>query len=58
MLKKNGLTQLGYETISTYITFVDTNNLFMRRLFFSLLRLGNLGANHFFFMKEAGGIDG
>ncbi len=58
MLKKNGLTQLGYETISTYITFVDTNNLFMRRLFFSLLRLGNLGADHFFFMKEAGGIDG
>ncbi len=52
MLKKNGLVQLGYETISTYITFVDTNNLLMRKLFFFLLRLGNLGADHFFFMRK------
>jgi 2-polyprenyl-3-methyl-5-hydroxy-6-metoxy-1,4-benzoquinol methylase len=51
MMKKNGLVQLGYETISTYITFVNTNNLFLRRFFFWLLRIGNLGADHFLFLR-------
>lgn len=55
MLRLEALQPIRYETLSTYINFVrnvDTRNLLLRRLFFQLLRLGNLGADHFFIAKK------
>lgn len=57
LLHREQLQPVRYETLSTYINFVrniDTRNLLLRRLFFHLLRLGNLGADHFFIAKKAG----
>lgn len=56
MLRLEALQPIRYETLSTYINFVrnvDTQGLLLRRLFFQLLRLGNLGADHFFLSQKA-----
>lgn len=56
MLRLEALQPIRYEKLSTYINFVrnvDTQGLLLRRLFFQLLRLGNLGADHFFLSQKA-----
>ncbi len=55
MLDQNGLREISYETLSTYINFVqryDTKTLLFRKLFFHILKLLNLGADHFIIAKR------
>lgn len=54
-LESNGLKIINYETLSTYINIVrniDTKSLLLRRMFFQILRLLNLGADHFFIAQK------
>ena len=52
LLKEFNLFELNYETMSTYITLVNRQNFFMRNLFFELLKIFNLGADHFIIAKK------
>jgi 2-polyprenyl-3-methyl-5-hydroxy-6-metoxy-1,4-benzoquinol methylase len=52
LVKRHGLEEVGYETLSTYITIVNTRNLMLRRLFFHFLKLFNLGADHFIIVRK------
>lgn len=55
LMDRNHLEEINYETLSTYINFVrniDTKSLFLRRLFFYLLRMFNLGADHFLIVRK------
>jgi 2-polyprenyl-3-methyl-5-hydroxy-6-metoxy-1,4-benzoquinol methylase len=56
MLAARNMQVVSYETISTYINFVrkfDTEGLACRRLFFNLLRLANMGADHFVISRKS-----
>ena len=58
LLENNGLIAIKYETLSTYINFVrniDTKSLLLRRLFFHILRIFNLGADHCVLARRKGG---
>lgn len=58
ILETRGMELVDYETVSTYINFVrkiDTNSLVLRRLFFNLLRIANLGADHFVIARKRAG---
>jgi 2-polyprenyl-3-methyl-5-hydroxy-6-metoxy-1,4-benzoquinol methylase len=52
LVKRHGLEEVCYETLSTYITLVNTRNLMLRRLFFHFLKLFNLGADHFLIVRK------
>lgn len=50
-----GMKEVKYETISTYINFVrdiDTKNFLLRKLFFSILKFLNLGADHLLILRK------
>lgn len=53
LLARHPGKELGYETISTYITFVNTKNLFLRKFFFQILRMFNLGADQVLMFRKA-----
>jgi 2-polyprenyl-3-methyl-5-hydroxy-6-metoxy-1,4-benzoquinol methylase len=55
LLLRSGFTACRYETLSTYIRFVrnfDTESLLLRKALFHMLRLANLGADHFFVARK------
>ena len=50
-----GMQEIRYETLSTYINFVrniDTKNLLLRRCVFSILKFLNLGADHLLILRK------
>jgi 2-polyprenyl-3-methyl-5-hydroxy-6-metoxy-1,4-benzoquinol methylase len=53
LLRKNGMKELKYQTMSTYISFVDTRNIFARRAIFHILKMFNLGADHMIFAEKS-----
>jgi 2-polyprenyl-3-methyl-5-hydroxy-6-metoxy-1,4-benzoquinol methylase len=52
LVKRHDLEEESYETLSTYITIVNTRNLILRRFFFHFLKLFNLGADHFLIVRK------
>jgi 2-polyprenyl-3-methyl-5-hydroxy-6-metoxy-1,4-benzoquinol methylase len=55
LIRAEELTSICYETLSTYINFVrkvDGSDLFLRKLFFNLLRIFSLGADHLFILRK------
>ncbi len=51
-MSKHNLAEMRYETLSTYISFIDSKRLFIRRIIFMLLKLFNLGSDHLFVMRK------
>lgn len=55
LIKREELEMISYETLSTYIKFVrkfDSSSLILRRLFFNLLKMFDLGADHFLIARK------
>ena len=55
ILSNKNMQVTRYETLSTYINFVrkfDTERLILRRLFFYVLRMANVGADHFVISRK------
>lgn len=55
LVARENLTLIDYQTLSTYIKFIrkfDNNNLVLRKLFFDLLKVFGLGADHFLIARK------
>lgn len=52
LISRHNLEEIKYETLSTYITLVNTKNLFLRRIFCNILRMFDLGADHFIITRK------
>lgn len=55
LVARENLTLVDYQTLSTYIKFIrkfDNNNLVLRKLFFDLLKVFGLGADHFLIARK------
>ena len=56
ILTRNGFEVKEYATLSTYIHCVrnfDTDNLLLRRTAFHVLKVANLGADHFVICRKS-----